>query len=332
MGNNNDRLKVFENIIDEANGDFDDFIKSTKGKQQFNKAIQEKNISYIFMAMIFFGVNLDSDYGVVQLNYNQLLKKNIDKFTEDDLLIIRSGFKREDINVINTFFKKKFKIICDNISENMKLNYEYLFTPNNLGLTPLANAIIEGDADTVKIIIKCYNVSLDSYCYMDKFYNIKDLLHDNSENLIWNNILKFMEKDYDFTKMRQFIFDTLQIKKEFLEIFKLGLLCRFPNHITHKIINDYYDCDTNITQKYNMTKIESDIATLTKFNYTVSNFSSGPNMLEKFMCSVEKLEGFKVFWIWSRFNDDIFINKDIILYIFQKIELRNTQIPLLLIK
>ena len=336
MGQFNSRLKVFENIIDEAEGDFDEFIKSRKGKKQLDKAIGDKNIPYIFIAMIFFGIDLDSDYGVVQLTYDHLLKQNKDKFTENELKMIRSGPRHEQIDLINTFYKKKFKIICENIRKNLDDNIRYFDTKNDLGLTPLASAIIKSDIDSIYMMIKYFGLDIGSYCYIDKNYLIRDLLLENSEHLIWDTIIRFMEKGYDLSRVRQFIFDTIQIKKEFFEVFKLGLLCGFPRDIIHKIIHTYHICEPNIIQTNNIANIERNIISLTNFNNTLCSCDNEPINLINFMDTIENMESLKFFWCWLNYNDELDMNKDIAKYIFQKIlaleDVENRDMSLLFIK
>ncbi len=349
MGNKYAKLNAFENIIDESDGNFNSYINSEKGKKQLKQAVTDKNIPYIFTAIVIFGIKFDSNYGEIQLSYEYLLKQNINKYSEDDLEFIRSGPAHESQSTINTFYSEDFKIIANNIYKNYKTNFSYFTEINDSGLTPFGSAIVNGDINTIKVMVKCFNNNLNDYCQMNKTYTIGEILIENRNVNIWNIIYRFMEKNYDFTRLKKFMLETLEIKKEFFEIYKLGILCEFPKSIIHNIISTYHESESVIIQTNTMKNIETNINVLTNFNNLLSkcNDESSINRymprerdssiyLQSAMDSIQTIEDLKVFWYWLNFNDDIITNRDIISFIFNiivslDVRIHDSQIALLII-
>ncbi len=351
MGNKYAKLNVFENIIDEAEDDFGAYVNSEKGKKQLRQAVSDKNIPYIFTSMVIFGIKMDSNYGEVNLSYEYLLKPNIDKFSKDDLEYIKTGGAHESQTTINNFYSKKFKTIAQNIYSDSRKNFSYFTETNDSGLTPLGSAIVNGDINTVKIMVKCFNNNISDYCQMNKTYTVGEMLSEHRDDKMWDIIYKFMEKNYDFTKLKKFMLETLEIKKELFEIYKLGSMCEFPQSIIHNIISAYHDCESVIIQTNTMANVETNINVLSKFNNMLSKCCDDEISMHKYipdtrdktvylqsaMDSIQTIENLKVFWYWLKFNDDIITNSDIISFIFNVISwidvrIHDSQIALLIIK
>jgi hypothetical protein len=249
MGNAN-RLLVFENIINEYDNN---------DTNQLQKAVQEKNIPYIFIAITVFGVNLDSHFGIMKLLYQDLLNENKHQFTAQELEVIQSQEVYKNRHINNMCIKKKYMKIYNDILLKKQNNILYSITPIEQNYTPLAHAIVNGDANTViTMLILMDSHKLNHECGINKNYKIKDLLQLHQYEPIWQIVYQFMNKGYNYTRLKKFIIETLAIKTFLFEIYKCILLINPYFRITSWTMNHY----VNLCDPLNI----HDVFILTQFN------------------------------------------------------------------
>lgn len=298
MGNKNNRLTVFENIID--------FIDFSDEDVPIKHAIQEHNTPYIFIALTLYGVTNETSYGPINLTYRELLKKYNKLFDQQDLTIIQSSAHVIDMHCIS-LFKDEY---IDKINE-LKLYDEYRDIAYE--------AIIHGDVITLIVLVKCFGFNINSHSNLEEHYTIGDLLDLYKDDNYWNIIYTFMNKHYNYDRLRKFLRVTIEKKKELFEMYKLLYMFGCNGGIISNIMGKMYnDCINDVNVIIYLNKA-------LKLNEN--------NKLHVVFDLIYLLEKCKLLWLWLKENDYI---DDIICCIFdmvfpKKIDMEYTRIPLLLI-
>lgn len=304
MGNKNNRLTVFENIIDhiDTNEQKDNIIP-------IKQAILERNTPYLFIALSLYDVNVTTPYGMVKLTYLELLKKYKHLFTQTYLDIIKS-----DSRVMN---KDWLPLVKDNyVSSYYNVKEQRDNNNNDIAY----EAIITGDHDTMVTLVKCFGFNIATQSSVEEHYTMNELLTLHEDDHYWQIIGKLMHKNYNYDRLKVFLRDTLEKKREVFNLYKLFYLYGVNHDISKNIISN--TCDVNSMD---------DIYTVVMFNklLRLDEFHG----LDKVFECVYTLEKYKMFWLWLKDKQCI---DDIINYIFgilfpKNIQYDNIRLPLLLL-
>ena len=276
MGNKTNRLTVFENIIDHIENS-DDHTTAIK------QAIQIKNTPYLFIALTMYNVTTSSDYGTLKLTYNELVKK-YKPFNNEQLKIINSHACVLDVSSL-----------C--LLKNKYIDAYNKITKGDIEMCQCAqNAIIDGDYDTLVMLIKGFGFYMNSCSNVEEHFTIGELLELYKEDPYWSVLYKFINKGYHYERLNEFILGGLAKKKEMFEIYKLLYFYDIPG-ILDSIMSFMFDVE------------DEDVYQVVAFNKLLKQEK---NFDEVFEC-IYSLEKYKVFWLWLKEHEVI---KDVVGCIF----------------
>ena len=186
MGNQINRLTVFENIVDVYHK-YDDIVNDEDGYKYIKTAVETKNMPFLFLSIALLGINPDTNYGNVKLSYNELLKQHKHLYSKEDMTLITS-----QANVIQTdiipLLKENYQKICHDLYKT------------GMDCHDFCRAIMDGDVDTLVVYTKCMGFAIGNNSGMEQHFNIKELLSLYEDDEHWIEMARLMNKNYNYSK------------------------------------------------------------------------------------------------------------------------------------